>query len=115
MKFEEVLALIREGKTIEDFEHQVLSSGIWAPFSTETFTTWGNLIKKEFRLRIHPKQKIKRYQIIFTTEERKKFYTTHPNNKYTAQEFKDKCTEDERYLERYFHAIIPESVEEFDE
>lgn len=51
MKFEEVLILVRHGKKFEDFEHQVLSSGIWVQFSTETFTTWDNLLIKEFRLK----------------------------------------------------------------
>ena len=52
MKFEEVLILIRnDRKKIEDFEHKVISSGIWVQFSEETCTSWTNLIKKEFRLK----------------------------------------------------------------
>lgn len=72
MKFEEVLRLIREeDKKLEDFEHQVLSSGVWAQFSNETFTTWENLIKKEFRLKPQ-KEKVKRYQVLYY---RNPFYT----------------------------------------
>jgi hypothetical protein len=112
MKFEEVLAQVRAGKKFEDFEGMNKAKNCWFTLHEETFIQSGNLLESEFRLKTSGK--IKRYQIIYTDVAKKNFYLTWPHEKYTAQEFKDSFHNDIWAHRRCFHAIIPESVEEFD-
>lgn len=59
---------------------------------------------------------IKRYQIIYKEGyDNKDFYLTSPHEKWTIEEFKQKFHNIGWTYERWFHAIIPESEEEFDE
>lgn len=107
MDLEEVVYLLKQDKSTK-FEYITLN-GTWADLDITQQYTIVYLFNKQFRVK---KEKIKRYQIIYK-DLTGNFSVTDPSAKFTKEEFEE--TFKHHTYSRIFHAIIPQSAQEYDE